>query len=76
MKDFQEASAKLYHDIIIGLYDNARDAFHIEYGKLIAVSEFIISDDEYIEHMKQEDCKVIYEIWEERYNIKHRKEDK
>lgn len=76
MDKFCDAIAELYHNVILGLYDNARDAFHIEYGKLIAILELTATDDEYIERTKQSDIELIYEVWEERYNIMHKKEDK
>lgn len=36
---------KFFEDVLDGLYDNARDSFHIEYGRVVALSQNIKSVD-------------------------------
>ena len=51
-------------DVLGGLYDNARDSFHIQYGRVLTLSQFIKG----VDHSKYEillNC--IDDIWETRY---------
>lgn len=52
---------EFFYDVINGLYDNARDAYHIQYGRVI---ELLQSQGE---HDTAELIMCIDNIWETRY---------
>lgn len=52
---------EFFYDVINGLYDNARDAYHIQYGRVIELLQ------SYGEHDTAELIMCIDNIWETRY---------
>lgn len=53
-----------FNDVIGGLYDNARDSFHIQYGRVITLYQLITTENS----SKYETIlNCIYNIWEARY---------
>lgn len=34
-----------FDDVLMGLYDNARDSFHIEYGRVVTMCQYVINVD-------------------------------
>lgn len=74
VNSINERYISLYQDVNNGLYDYARDAFHIEIGKLAML--LMLSD---IENKESEEYKieVLQGIWEARYyKLAYKKEDK
>lgn len=51
-------------DIISGLYDNARDSFHIEYGRVVTMCQYVNNVDS---HKYRVLLNCIDNIWETRY---------
>lgn len=54
----------LFDDVLSGLYDNARDAFHIEMGRVMGLFQFIRDLDE---SKVDTFFNCIDDIWETRY---------
>lgn len=61
---------EFFHDVINGLYDNARDGYHIQYGRVMALLQ------SYGEPDTTELLTCIDNIWETRYYSKFIKEEK
>lgn len=53
-----------FKDVLVGLYDNARDSFHIQYGRVATLCQSI-DDVDYSEYEVILNC--IGDIWEMRY---------
>ena len=57
-------------DVLCGLYDNARDSFHIEYGRVATLCQPINDEDIKCEEL----LNCINNIWETRYYTRFIKE--
>lgn len=53
-----------FKDVLCGLYDNARDSFHIEYGRVATICQHVNVADTSIYDVL---LKCIDDIWETRY---------
>ena len=53
-----------FKDVLCGLYDNARDSFHIEYGRVATICQYVNVADTSIYDVL---LKCIDDIWETRY---------
>lgn len=53
-----------FKDVLCGLYDNARDSFHIEYGRVATICQYVNVADTSIYDVL---LKCVDDIWETRY---------
>lgn len=61
-----------FKDVLGGLYDDARDSFHIEYGRVSSLWQPISDvDSRYVELLN-----CIYNIWETRYYSRYFRRNK
>lgn len=61
---YRDRMINLLNDVTSGVYDNARDAFHIEYGHVLALME----EEEVDTDMEIDILQMLYCLWELRYN--------
>lgn len=64
---YRDRMLNLLYEVTCGLYDNARDAFNIEFGRVI---ELLTQTD--VDEQQEEDIlHMIYSLWELRYKSKN-----
>lgn len=64
---------EFFKDVLAGLYDNARDSFHIQYGRVATLCQSIDNVD-YSKYEVILNC--INDIWETRYYLRFLRREK